>query len=63
LFAGCLEEILQVLLAQMQEPQPGFVGQGGMSTEDDLDFSGIGVDMVNTYIFSATSAPLRFFSY
>ena len=63
LFTGCLEEILQVLLAQMEEPQPGFVCQGGMSAENDFDFSRIGVDTVNTYIFCETSAPLRFFSY
>lgn len=30
LFTGCLEEVLQVLLAQMQELQPRFVCQGGM---------------------------------
>ena len=63
LLTGCLEEILQVLFAQMQEPQPGFVGQGGMSAESDLDISRIGVDTGNTYIFCETSAPLRFFSY
>jgi len=63
LVPGCLEEVLQVLLAQMQEPQPGFVGQGGMSTENDSDLCHIGVGAVNTYIFCATSAPLRLFSY
>jgi len=63
LFTGCLEEVLQVLLAQMQEPQPRLVCHGGMGAEYDFDISRIGVDAVNTYIFCATSAPLRFFSY
>ena len=63
LFPGCLEEVLQVLLPQMQEPQPGFVGQVGMSAENDSDLCRIGVGVVNTYIFCATSAPLRLFSY
>jgi len=63
LIPGCLEEVLQVLLAQMQEPQPGFVGQGGVSAENDSDLCRIGVGVVSTYIFCATSAPLRLFSY
>ena len=64
LLTGCLEEILQVLLAQMQQPQPGFVCQGGMGAENDFDISRIRADTANnTYIFCATSAPLRFFSY
>ena len=62
LFTGCLEEVLQVLLAQVQESQPGFVGEGRMSAENDSYSSRIGVGTVNTYIFCATSAPLRFFS-
>jgi len=63
LIPGCLEEVLQVLLAQVQEPQPGFVGQGGMSAENDSDLCRIGVGVASTYIFCATSAPLRLFSY
>ena len=63
LISGCLEEVLQVLLAQMQEPQPGFVGQGRMSAENDSDLCHIGVGVMSTYIFCATSAPLRLFSY
>lgn len=51
LFAGCLEEILQVLLAQMQELQPRFVCQGGMGAENGFDFNRIGSVAVRTYIF------------
>jgi hypothetical protein len=48
----------------MQEPQPGLVGQGGMSAGNDFNFTHIVVNILKTtYIFCETSAPLRFFSY
>ena len=46
LFTGCLEEILQVLLAQVQEFQPGFVRHGRMGAGNGLKFNAIGADTV-----------------